>query len=66
MMVDREPVSFIERKLGDGGIGAGMRYLKQRFPQVDAWQVGARATRDYLTREGVRIAPALRLLAALK
>ena len=43
-----------------------MRYLKQRFPQVDAWQVTARATRDYLTREGVRVAPVLRLLEALK
>ena len=66
VMVDREPVSFIECKLGDGGIGAGMRYLKQRLPQVDAWQVAARTTRDYLTRDGVRVAPVLRLLDALK
>ena len=40
--------------------------LKQRFPRVDAWQVAARTTRDYVTREGVRVAPALRLLEALK
>ena len=65
VMMGREPVSFIECKLGDGGIGAGMRYLKHRFPQVDAWQVTARTTRDYLTREGVRVAPVLRLLEAL-
>lgn len=66
VLIDREPVSFIECKLSDGGIGGGMRYLKQRFPQVDAWQVTARTTRDYLTREGVRVAPVLRLLEALK
>ncbi len=66
VLVGREPVSFIECKLSDGGIGTGMRYLKQRFPQVDAWQVVARTARDYLTREGVRVAPVLRLLEALK
>ena len=62
----RLPVSFIECKLTDGPVGTGMRYLKQRFPGVDAWQVAARATRDYVTREGVRVAPVLRLLEALK
>ena len=62
----RLPVSFIECKLTDGPVGRGMRYLKQRFPGVDAWQVAARATRDYVTREGVRVAPVLRLLEALK
>ena len=66
VLVSRQPVSFIECKLADGGIGSGMRYLKQRFPQVDAWQVTARTERDYLTREGVRVAPVLRLLEALK
>lgn len=62
----RLPVSFVECKLTDGPVGSGMRYLKQRFPGVDAWQVAARATRDYVTREGVRVAPVLRLLEALK
>ena len=66
VLVGGAPVSFIECKLTDGGIGGGMRYLKQRFPKVDAWQVAARTTRDYLTREGVRAAPVLRLLEALK
>ena len=61
----RRPVSFIECKLTDGPVGIGMRYLKQRFPDVDAWQIGARTGRDYVTREGVRVAPALRLLEAL-
>jgi uncharacterized protein len=66
VVVARRPVSFIECKLSDGPVGNGMRYLKQRFPHVDAWQVAARTMRDYITREGVRVAPALRLLEALK
>ena len=60
------PVSLIECKLSDGPAGHGLRYLKQRFAHVDAWQVAARSTRDYVTREGVRVAPVLRLLEALK
>ena len=66
VMEGRRPVSFVECKLTDGPVGLGLRYLKQRFPQVDAWQVAARTTRDYTTREGVRVAPVLRLLEALK
>ena len=66
VMVGGQPVSFIECKLADGPVGNGMRYLKQRFPRVDAWQVAARTGRDYLTRDGVRVAPVLRLLEALK
>lgn len=64
-MVSGEPVSFFDCKLSDGRIG-GMRYLKQRFPLVDAWQLTAHTMRDYLTREGVRVTPVLQLLAALK
>jgi uncharacterized protein len=60
------PVSFVACKLSDSPIGLGMRYLKLRYPEVDAWQVTARTTRDYITREGVRVAPVLRLLERLK
>jgi uncharacterized protein len=59
-------VSFVECKLSDGPVGLGMRYLKLRYPETDAWQVTARTSRDYITREGVRVAPVLRLLERLK
>jgi hypothetical protein len=44
---------------------ASLRYLKQRFPEADAWQVSAVGSRDYLTPDGVRVAPALVLLGTL-
>ncbi len=44
--------------------GAGLRYLLARFPGTIAWQVGAHGTRDYVS-EGVRVAPAARLLREL-
>lgn len=65
VMERRQPVSFIECKLVDGPVSNGMRYLKLRFPDIDAWQVAARTTRDYVNRDGVRVAPVLKLLAAL-
>lgn len=43
----------------------GLRYLVQRFPGVTAWQIALNGQRDYLSKEGVRVAPAWRLLAEL-
>ena len=39
-----------------------LRYLKSRFPAADAWQISAVGTKDFQTREGIRVAPALALL----
>lgn len=59
------PVALVECKLGDDAVSPGLRYLKARFPAVTAWQVSARGVRDYLSAEGVRVAPAVRLLREL-
>lgn len=60
-----KPVAFIECKLGDDPPGLGLRYLKARFPDVTAWQVSAHGQRDYLSADGIRVAPAARLLRDL-
>jgi hypothetical protein len=39
--------------------------LKARFPEADAWQVSAAGRKDFVTPEGIRIAPALELLRTL-
>jgi uncharacterized protein len=59
------PIAFVECKLGDESVSAGLRYLKARFASVTAWQVSAHGTRDYIGAEGVRVAPAARLLREL-
>jgi predicted AAA+ superfamily ATPase len=59
------PVAFVECKLGDEPVSAGLRYLLARFPGTIAWQVSAHGARDYVSAEGVRVAPAVRLLAEL-
>jgi len=43
----------------------GLRYLKLRFPDAEAWQISATGTNDFMTPEGIRAAPALELLRAL-
>jgi len=46
-------------------VDASLHYLKARFPRADAWQISGSGTKDYQAPDGVRVAPALRLLAAL-
>lgn len=61
----RTPIALVECKLGDDAPTKGLRYLKARFPQAAAWQVSAHGTRDYQSAEGIRVAPAARLLRDL-
>lgn len=62
----RKPIAFVECKLGDGAPAPGLRYLKARFPEVAAvWQVSAAGQRDFVSADGIRVAPAWRLLREL-
>jgi len=62
---DRQPVLLVECKWADAEPDRGLRYLKARFPDARAWQLSATGSKDYQTPEGIRVAPALRLLADL-
>ncbi|MDE0404432.1 MAG: ATP-binding protein [Nitrospira sp.] len=61
-----KPVLFVECKSSDRAVSRALRYLKQRFPNTAAWQISAQGKKDYVTREGIRVAPALTLLATLR
>lgn len=61
----RRPVLLVEAKWGDTEIDRGLRYLKARFPDADAWQLSATGRKDFVTPEGIRVAPALTLLRTL-
>jgi predicted AAA+ superfamily ATPase len=61
----RRPALLVEAKWGDAEVERSLRYLKQRFPEADAWQVSAVGVRDYRTPDGIRVAPALALLRTL-
>ncbi len=61
----RRPVLMVECKIGDDEVDRSLRYLRQRFPQVPCWQVSLRGQQDHVTADGIRVAPAARLLAGL-
>jgi hypothetical protein len=61
----RRPLLLVESRWGDAEVDRSLRYLKAHFPAAEAWQVSATGRKDYLTPEGVRVAPALSLLGRL-
>ena len=54
----RKPVTLVEVKWNDAPIDRGIRYLKERFPAADCWQVSAIGTKDFVSPEGIRACPA--------
>ena len=65
VLENRRPLMFVECKLADRDIDRGLRYMKTRFPAVDARQIALTRERDYVTREGIRAMPALNVLQTL-
>jgi hypothetical protein len=63
VVTGRTPELFVECKSGDAELDRGLRYLKARFPACEAWQISATGTKDYVTPEGIRVTPAIRLLS---
>jgi hypothetical protein len=61
----RRPQVFVEAKWGDQPIDKSLRYLKARFPDVDAWQLSATGSKDYVSPDRIRVAPALAFLEQL-
>ncbi len=66
VVVDRrKPVLLVESKWSDTAVDTSLRYLKARYPEADAWQIYAAGKKDYVTPEGIRVAPALKFLSTL-
>lgn len=57
-----KPAMFIECKLGDDTINPALIHLKNRFPEVPAYQISLRGKKDYMSGDGVRVCPAAPLL----
>ena len=62
---DRNPILMVECKWSDSEPDRALRFLKSRFPRCPAWQISATGTQDYMSADGIRVAPALSLLMAL-
>ncbi|MCP5103346.1 MAG: DUF4143 domain-containing protein, partial [bacterium] len=57
------PVYLIEVKWNDAPISKGLKYLKERFPQAEAYQISAYGEKDYVTTAGIRVMPAVQFLS---
>jgi len=65
LLEDGRPRSFIECKVGDAPASRGLRYLLERFPGTEAWQISLKGEKDFETPEGIRVCPALDYLRRL-
>lgn len=62
---DGEPVHFVECRESGKSLSKSLRYLKVRFPSVQATQVLLQEDVDLVTKEGIRICSAHRFLGDL-
>ncbi|MFN0117749.1 MAG: ATP-binding protein [Elusimicrobiota bacterium] len=62
---NRQPIQLIEVKWADDEIVTGLKYLKARFPRSEALQISAMGKKNYVSREGIRVCPALPFLRGL-
>jgi len=46
-------------------VDRSLRYLQARLPDAEAWQISATGRKDFVSPEGIRVAPALKLLRRL-
>ena len=58
---DARPTHLVECKWADAPVDRGLRYLKLRVPDCETWQLSAVGTKDFVSPEGIRVAPALAL-----
>ena len=59
------PLWFVEAKSADADVSSSLRSLEARFPKAEARQVSAAGTKDYVSPEGIRVAPATLFLSTL-
>jgi hypothetical protein len=59
------PFLLVECKWADAPVDRGLRYLKQRSSGCDAWQISATGRKDYVSPDGIRVAPAVTFLRTL-
>ncbi len=61
----RKPTCFIEAKLSDEEISPSLKYLSNKYPKLPAWQIHFRGKKNYQSKEGIRVAPAIEFLKDL-
>lgn len=63
--VDGHPIHAIECKWNDDDVSGHLKYFKAKFPDCNAWQLSGIGKRDYISKEKIRVCPALAFLRDL-
>lgn len=58
-----KPLLFVECKLSDDSINPALIYLKSKFPKTSSYQISLKGKKDYTSRDGIRVCPAIKLLS---
>src|SRR3990167_4738692 len=61
----KKPILFIECKWNDAPLSPSLKYMKERFPNGEAWQISAIGKKNYISELGIRVCPAIEFLATL-
>lgn len=59
---NKKPILFVECKLSDTKVSDSLRYLKAKFPKVEAVQAVYHTSQDLRSKEGIRIVAAATFL----
>lgn len=65
LVEDGQPIKAIECKWNDGEISRSLKYFKSKFPVCEAWQISAIGKKNYLSKESIKVCPAIHLLSTL-
>ena len=57
-MEKNKTIQFIACKLKQKEINPALRYLKKRFPGIDAAQIALYGEEDYINKDGIHVCPA--------
>ena len=60
-----KPILAVECKWSDADVSKHLVYFKERFPECDAYQISMIGTKDYISRDNIRVCPALLFLQDL-
>lgn len=55
----------VECKLSDAPVNPALLYFKAKFPACEAWQISAEGTKEYVSYNGIHVAPAIKFLQRL-
>lgn len=61
----RKPILFLEAKISETSVSPHLRYLKQRYPEVESIQVTLRGEREFINADGIKLMPARLFLSTL-